>query len=181
MIIRICPICKKKFKVWSYEVKKGVRKHCSRICYNKRRSVEFKCDYCGKKTKRDLNAYRKVKHHFCSQICAGKFLKISPRKRKKFYITDNGYMFTYKPNHPSSNENGYVYEHRLVAEKYLGRYLKSTEPIHHIGIKYSINSDKNKLDNRSKNLYFFSTLNEHTKYHWKIKKNTAEKLISNLM
>ena len=149
-------------------------------CYSKSRSVEFKCDYCGKKTKRDLNAYKKVKHHFCSQICAGKFLKISPRKRKKSYIADNGYLFAYKPDHPTSNKNGYVYEHRLVAEKCLGRFLKSIEPVHHIGIKYSMNSAQNKLDNRPKNLYFFSTLNEHTKYHWRVKKNTAEKLISNL-
>ena len=60
----------------------------------------------------------------------------------------NGYIYCYSPNHPTLknkvNNRRYVAEHRLVMEKMLGRYLLSTEEIHH---KNAI-----KDDNRPENL-----------------------------
>ena len=58
-------------------------------------------------------------------------------------IKDNfGYVKIFKPEHPSAKKN-YVSEHRLIVEKYLGRYLKSSEIVHHInGIK-----DDNRIQN----------------------------------
>jgi len=44
----------------------------------------------------------------------------------------NNYVYVYKPEHPYSNEYGRIAEHRLVAEKALGRYLKPNEIPHHI-------------------------------------------------
>lgn len=55
----------------------------------------------------------------------------------------NGYIKVFTPKHPNA-VNGSVFEHRLVAEKMLGRYLKSDEVVHHL------NGDK--LDNSPKNL-----------------------------
>ena len=56
----------------------------------------------------------------------------------------NGHLFIMVKEHPSADEYGYVAEHRLVAEKVLGRYLKTNEVVHHI--------NRDKLDNRNCNL-----------------------------
>jgi len=45
---------------------------------------------------------------------------------------DKGYILIWKPDHPTSNKHGYVYEHRLIMEQYLRRYLNKGEVVHHI-------------------------------------------------
>lgn len=36
-----------------------------------------------------------------------------------------------KPGHPRGGKSGYVFEHILVAEELLGRYLDPSETVHH--------------------------------------------------
>ena len=77
----------------------------------------------------------------------------------------DGYILVKMPSHPFAKGNGYVYEHRLVMEKMLGRYLKPEERVHHKGTKYPMGSFEDKRDNHPKNLKFFPNESNHRKFH----------------
>ena len=65
-------------------------------------------------------------------------------KGGRYKDNTSGRVWIYSPDHPSCTKKGYVLEHRLVMEKFIGRYLRLNEIIHH----------KNKIvdDNRLENL-----------------------------
>jgi len=55
----------------------------------------------------------------------------------------HGYILVYCPDHPHSIHGKYMWEHRLIIEQSIGRYLTKNEIVHHInGIK-----DDNRLIN----------------------------------
>lgn len=78
-------------------------------------------------------------------------------------ITSKGYVFIKQPDHPNANGNDYVFEHRLVMEKKIGRYLYPWETVHHI------NGIKN--DNRDKNLKLLPSNEHNTKVQEIYKEN----------
>lgn len=101
----------------------------------------------------------------CSRKCQGlwnsknKIGKKSNNWKGGFLKNKDGYIYQLSSNHPNKNSLGYVYKHRLIMEKHLGRFLTSEEVVHHI--------DKNPSNNSIKNLMLFPNNGEHRKYHGK--------------
>ncbi len=74
----------------------------------------------------------------------------------------NGYIGIYKPDHPTSYKsdgdwNGWIYEHRYIAEQTLGRPLRDDEVVHHL--------DCNKDNNAPENLIVLAGRGCHLRLH----------------
>ena len=89
------------------------------------------------------------------QKCSGHRNAGIPRRGEVYrggrIINHQGYVLVLSPEHPNRNAigSGYVPEHRLVMESILGRYLHSSENVHH--------KNGNRQDNRPENLELWST------------------------
>jgi hypothetical protein len=73
------------------------------------------------------------------------------------HVAPNGYVKVLAPDHRLADSKGYVYEHRLVAEKKLARALRSGEQVHHR------NGDR--TDNREDNIHVFRSRAHHHVEH----------------
>jgi hypothetical protein len=140
-----CLTCKKEKYVWPSKLKEGNGKYCSYKC--------FSVSMIGRE------AWNKgLKTGIIPSSAFKKGQNIGERHPYwKGGITNHmGYIRIYHPDHPFAKKQ-YVFEHRFVAEKILGRYLDPEERIHHI--------NEIKDDNRPENLYLFDSMKEHCKYH----------------
>ena len=80
----------------------------------------------------------------------------NPNWRGGRLLNHNGYVLVQHKDHPFKDSRGYVFEHRLVMEKKLGRFLEAKEVVHH--------KNHDIQDNRIENLQLFKNHSEHLKH-----------------
>lgn len=71
-------------------------------------------------------------------------------------ITRLGYATLRILDHPNKGSDGYIFEHRIMMEQEIGRFLNKNEVVHHL--------NEVKHDNRIENLELM-TKGKHTKLH----------------
>jgi len=120
-----------------------------------RRNEKWICKKCGMEYKPKARDQK-----FCSSKCSAdarkKYLSIPQCLAEASRKLDKkiGYVRVYCPDHPKANTWGYVYEHRLIMEGILGRFLTEKEHVHHY--------NGQRWDNRPENLQVLSA-SEHGK------------------
>lgn len=146
-----CPICKKEFHLKPFQLNKYPTHYCSKECHRIAKMQYMKGE---KNHQYGLKGNRNA----------------SWKSDKK--TTNYGYIKIRCLEHPFKDCDGFVFEHRLIAEKFLlneensieinGRkYLKKEYTVHH--------KDMNKKNNKLSNLQVM-TLKEHTSLHSKLRK-----------
>jgi len=160
-----CIICKKEF------ARRGEKSKTAKFCSLKCKGVSqigntpnwlktyikkskkpenyLACEECGKEFY--VSPTKRGNRKFCSRQCHKKNghmgENVSGAKHwnwKGGRSLVGGYVYILKKDHPFANKAGRVMEHRLVMEKYLGRYLNSNEEVHH--------ADQDKENNNINNL-----------------------------
>jgi len=79
------------------------------------------------------------------------------RREHPQQMEHRGYRSLRMPDHPAADKDGYVLEHRYVAEQAIGRALNPGEQVHHINLQ--------KRDNRAENLAVLPTKADHARVH----------------
>lgn len=176
-----CNICNKVFQnEHTLKIHKGMKhkqnyhnKEWLENQYIKQKKTSLKiakeCN-CGKVTiLRYLKKYNIPRRTRSESLKGKKYPQVTGNKHYRWKgrgIHSEGYVCIYNPNHPFHSIRKYVYEHRLVMEKKIGRYIKHEERIHHI--------NEIKDDNRIENLYLCKNISDHAKLHKQLERVALE-------
>ena len=151
--MRACPYCGNTFE-------HNRKIYCSKRCYTNAKGNRYYARHgYGSKTlvcKQCSKMFKQKRQHqvYCSRQCVGnsrrQYLSIPDCLENSMRKIDKniGYVRVYCPMHPKANTRGFVYEHRLIVEGILGRYLTTQEHVHHI--------NGTRWDNRPENLQVLS-------------------------
>jgi len=90
-----------------------------------------------------------------------------PRWKGGKRISREGYVLVLIRKHPYLTNDGYMFEHRIIMEKSLKRYLTPEEVVHH--------KNGNKRDNRIENLMLMKK-NKHGEFHGKSRQAKRDKI-----
>ena len=182
-----CNNCGNEFLCQNFRIAQHKHLFCCKKCegeYRKNHNeLNCKCENCGKLFHLKPSQKAKIKHLACCKEC-------SLELRRKYYSGKYNHQFGLKGNlnsswksderisvygyrlircldHPFKNSDDFVFEHRLVAEKYLltdetsvtinnKQYLSPNFIVHHI--------DFNRLNNNVENLCIMD-ISDHAKFH----------------
>ena len=162
LVNKQCIVCKKNFErdLQPSAIKAGRGKFCSRKCFDiwwkqprpwaRKPRVNIKCLTC----KKAFVARESRNRKFCSVKC--QHIDLGNRSKGENNWNYKGGWLN-KDGYKKIRFNGkYIFEHRVVMEKVLGRELKKDEQVHHInGIK-----DDNRPDNLQLTVY-----EKHINFH----------------
>ena len=170
-----CDYCGKEFYCQNFRIEKYKHVFCNTECKAayiiSHRELNYTCDWCGKKFYRPPAYINKTKHfHSCSKECESYLRQqLMAGERNHQYgikgsanatwksdkrINSTGYILIRRQEHPYANSEGFIYEHRLVAEANLltdensvkidgVRYLSKDFQVHHCNFNRSDNSVDN--------------------------------------
>lgn len=176
---KICQYCKREYIT---VLKRS--KFCSRDCYEKDRTVKNRKFWKNRKWLYQKYVVERLSYEKIAKMVGSgsttieKWAKKFGIKSRTNFKSDNyswkggivetarGYIYQMVDNHPraigkvTKEGKKYVPQHRLVMEKYLGRYLKNSERIHH--------KDGNRRNNKISNLVLCDSNRDHAKLEQRI-------------
>lgn len=175
-MLTTCHYCGNEFYCQKFRIEKHKHVFCSKKCefaYKKSQTkLNCTCDFCGKKFHRKQSQINKHKRfnacskecdrHLRQQLMSGEHNhqyglkgRANASWKSDERISVYGYRLIRKPEHPFANGDGFVFEHRLIAEENLlnnensvkidgKKYLSPDFHVHHCNF--------NRLDNAVNNL-----------------------------
>lgn len=140
MFAKNCLICHKQF----FTTRRNRVSHCSTKCAYEtravaisraRKGIKFSTEHLkhlseAQKKRFKLHPKGKLSKEHCKKLSVTKLGNKNPQW-KGGHRKWNGYIFSLERDHPCAVD-GYILEHRLIAEKILKRFLSKKEIIHHI-------------------------------------------------
>ena len=73
------------------------------------------------------NKRRKISEEHKGKLREAKWRENHWRWKGGRFEEKRGYILVLKPEHPFCNKNGYIFEHRIVIEEYIKRFLQPTD------------------------------------------------------